>query len=209
MEKWAELVLSWFRRNRRRFLWREYRDWYRVLVAEVMLVRTRSETAEKVYRRFLDRFRNPEDLCGSSEEEVAEFFRQLGLVNRAKRLREAVCTVLTRYGGTIPCSFRELVSLPGVGRYIARVILTRVCGSPSPFIDANVLRFAGRFLGLEDVGVDYVEKWLERSVSREDLEDLNTALIDLAGLVCTPRNPKCGTCPVSALCSSRLSSTQP
>lgn len=202
MEKWVEELLKWFRVNARSFPWRGYRDWYRVLVAEVMLVRTKSETVEKIYRLFLEKFPKPEDLCKASVEEIKDIFKRLGLVQRAIRIREAVCLVLEKYGGMLPCSYEELISLPSVGRYIAKVLLTRVCNNPSPFIDANLIRVARRFLGLREVDVGYVEAWLEKLVHKDVLEDVNVALLDLAGTICKPRNPRCGVCPLNSFCVS-------
>lgn len=207
MSNWVEVLLRWFRQNVRRFPWREYRDWYRVLVAEVMLVRTRSEAVEKIYKLFLEAFPQPGKLCRASDQEVEVFFRRLGLIQRAKRLRLAVCAVLDRYRGVLPCSYEELVSLPGIGRYIANVLLTRVCRMARPFVDANIIRFASRFLGVQNIDIDYVEKWLLDSVEEDLLEDVNTALLDLSGLVCVAKKPRCSICPLNTLC--RYRSQQP
>ncbi|MEM4789434.1 MAG: hypothetical protein QXV06_06545 [Ignisphaera sp.] len=133
MEKWIEELLKWFRANTRKFPWRECRDWYRVLVAEVMLIRTKSGTVEKVYKSFFDRFPKPEDLCNASIKEIKDFFTRLGLVQRAVRIQETICLIIEKYGGVLPCSYRELTSLPNVGRYIAKVLLTRICKKPITF----------------------------------------------------------------------------
>lgn len=202
MEKWVEELLKWFRINARKFPWRECRDWYRILVAEVMLIRTKSEAVDKVYKLFFERFPTPEDLCRANVEEVKGFFAKLGLVQRAIRIQEAVCLILEKYRGTLPCNYRELTSLPSVGRYIAKVLLTRICGYPSPFIDTNVMRFAKRFLGLQKVSIDYVELWLEKSMDTDVLEEANIALLDLTSLVCKPRNPRCSICPLNNFCVS-------
>lgn len=202
MKEWVKLILEWHGQNIRRFAWREYRDWYRVLVAEVMLIRTRSTTVEKVYRLFINRFPNPEDLCQTDDEDIARFFKKLGLIQRAKRIKEVVCIVLEKYGGNLPCSYPDLVALPGIGRYIANVLLTRVCRNPTPFVDANILRFARRFLGLQEISITCVENWLIENVNRDLIEDICIALLDLASLNCLPRKPKCSTCPVVSFCKS-------
>lgn len=205
MDEWVAVLLQWFKQNARMLPWRRYRDWYRVLVAEVMLVRTRSEVISRVYEEFLATFPSPEDLCRSRVDDVESFFRRLGLVQRARRLREAVCTIVERFGGVLPCNYSDLIALPGVGRYIANVLLTRVCGTPTPFVDTNIARFVKRFLGLQSVDVGFVEDWLKRSASREVLEDLNIALLDLAGLVCKSRKPLCHSCPLRRFCNFYLS----
>lgn len=166
-----------------------------------MLIRTRSEVVEKVYSEFLRAFPGPRELCEAGLSSVLNFFRMLGLPRRAEMLKEAVCKITEEYGGVLPCDYWELTKLPGVGRYIARVLLTRVCGMPVPFVDSNVVRFARRFLGLGSISVGQVEAWLERSVPRALLEEVNVAILDLAGVVCKPREPRCGACPVKTWCN--------
>jgi len=198
--EWYELLLSWYKLNKRRFPWRETRDWYKCLVAEFLLVRTRSETVNKVYRDFLERFPTPQELCRASEEEILVFFKRLGLLNRAYRLKQTVCTIV--YKGVFPCSYTELTKLPGIGDYVARVLLTRVCSDPQPFVDSNVLRVMSRFLGLDKVSKERVCEWIERSVPKDILEEVNLALLDLAATVCKPRNPRCFQCPLQTMCMS-------
>ncbi len=165
-----------------------------------MLIRTKSETVEKVYREFLEKFPRAEDLCSADLRDIELFFKRLGLIQRAHRLQRAVCTILERYGNTIPCRLEELFQLPGVGNYIARVLLTRICKEPVPFVDTNVLRVARRFLGDPSIGADDAERWLLGSVPRHLLENVNIALLDLAALVCKPKKPKCSACPLASWC---------
>lgn len=202
VEKWVEPLLQWYNRSIKRFTWRNYRDWYRILIAEVMLIRTRSEVVEKIYRLFLERFPKPEDLCNADEKDVIEFFKKLGLVQRAKRLKDAVCIVLKEYNDSIPCDYKELTLLPTIGRYIANVLLTKVCQIPTPFVDTNVLRFVKRFLGIKSIDIAYAESWLIKSVDMDTkiLEDINIAILDLSRTICAPRKPKCSRCPVNSFC---------
>lgn len=167
-----------------------------------MLIRTRSEVVERVYQLFLERFPKPEDLCRSDLEEVKAFFKNLGLIQRARKLKEVVCLILEKYGGVLPCSYIDLETLPGIGRYIAGVLLTRVCKIPTPFVDANIIRFAKRFLGVQDIDVENIETWFRESISKELLEEVNIALLDFSAIICTPRNPKCGICPLRTFCKS-------
>lgn len=202
---WIEALLSWFSRHGRRFPWRETRDWYRVLVAEFMLIRTRSEVVEKVYREFLERFPTPEHLCRADIRDVETFFKRLGLVQRSYRLHSTVCHILQKYGGAMPCSFDELSKLPGIVRYVAHVLLTRVCEEAVPFVDTNVLRVLRRFLGDENLDTESAERWLLSTVPKHVLEQVNIALLDLAALVCKPRRALCTLCPLANWCRTSAS----
>lgn len=165
-----------------------------------MLIRTRSETVERIYEEFLKRFPRPEDLCSTGVEDIEVYFKRLGLIGRAERLKRAVHIIINEYEGSIPCNYKRLIAIPGVGRYIANVLLTRVCRNPTPFVDSNILRFARRFLGLENIDVNYVERWIAKAINRELLEDLNIALLDLSRVICKARKPRCCICILKDLC---------
>ncbi len=196
-------LLRWFGRHGRRFPWRGEVGWYGVLVAEFMLVRTRSEVAERAFREFMLEFPEPEALCSSSPQRVLDHFRKLGLPSRAERLIGTVCAVLERYGGEIPCDYGELRRLPGVGDYIARVLLSRVCGKHAAFADSNVVRILSRFSGRLLNGSE-AARILEEAFTGRDLLSINVALIDLGSKVCGPRSPRCPGCPLREGCFSRL-----
>ncbi len=165
-----------------------------------MLIRTRSEVAERVFLEFIREYPEPELLCSSDPERVLDYFSKLGLPSRAKRLIQAVCAVLEECGGEIPCDYRELRRLSGVGDYIARVLLSRVCGKHYSFVDSNVIRVLSRFAGVplkasEAAGI------LEEAFAGGDLPPVNVALIDLGSGVCGPRRPRCPECPLREECS--------
>ncbi|MEM1542759.1 MAG: hypothetical protein QW101_06100 [Ignisphaera sp.] len=74
------------------------------------------------------------------------FFKKLGLLHGARRIRDSVYIVIERYGGRAPGRFRELVKIHGISRYIANVLLIKVCRVPTLFVDINVARSVKRFL---------------------------------------------------------------
>lgn len=203
-ERWYEELLRWFAEQGRRFPWRESTaGWYEILVAEIMLQRTRAETVLKIYREFLSRYPTPQELCKADEDDLRSFFKRLGLINRASRLKHAVCVIIERFGGRPPCSADKLKAVPGIGDYIASVLLSRVCGIPTPFVDSNVVRVMSRVLGVtgrfSDVK-EVVERAIAEGVPSELLVNVNTAIIDLAALICKPKRPRCGQCPLRNVC---------
>lgn len=191
--------MEWFGRRGRKFPWRGEVGWYGVLTAEFMLIRTRSEVALKIFLEFMRRYPEPNILCSSDPESVASYFRRLGLPSRAERLVNAVCTILGSYGGVVPCDYGRLVELPGVGDYIARVILSRVCGKHYAFVDSNVVRVVSRF-SCRLMKIPEVAQILERAFASEDLVNVNMALIDVGSLVCKPTRPRCSECPIGDWC---------
>jgi len=196
-------LVEWFRESGRKFPWRGEVGWYGVLLAEFLLVRTRSEVAERAFYELISRFPTPEALCLAGVAPVREVFKRIGLPSRAERLVATVCKVLKEHGGAIPCDYRELVRLPGVGDYIARVVLSRVCGEHVAFVDGNVLRVISRFLGFK-LGLAEVAELLEKSVPKGELLNVNVALLDLGALLCKPQKTLCPLCPLSLRCFTSL-----
>ncbi|MCC6047441.1 MAG: A/G-specific adenine glycosylase [Desulfurococcaceae archaeon] len=194
-------LMEWFRRSGRKFPWRGEVGWYGILLAEFLLVRTRSEVAERAFHELLSRFPTPENLCSAGVVPVREIFERIGLPSRAERLVTTVCTILREYGGRIPCDYQELLKLPGVGDYIARVVLSRVCGKHVAFVDSNVLRILTRFLGAR-LSVTKAAELLERYIPKGELLYVNVALLDLGALVCKPRKALCYICPLTPRCST-------
>lgn len=196
---------TWFRLNRREFLWRETHDPYRVLVAEIFLRKTQAKQVLPIYRRFLEEFATPQRLAESNAGRIRKVVWSLGLPARVGELKKLGKMLATEYDGRVPRNERDLMSLPGVGRYVARAVMTFAYGRRCAAVDANVIRLIGRYFGLNS----------RKSRAREDPElwrfcdalmparrprDFNWALFDFAAMVCTPRNPRCQVCPLSSDC---------
>lgn len=192
-------AIEWYRSHGRRFVWRTSRDWYVVLVAEFCLVRTRACVAERFVNELLRRYPTPQDLCRAEDHELYTLFRSIGLPRRGPALRRTVCTILERYGGSLPCSYDDLINLPGIGRYIASALMTLVCGDQRPFIDTNVVRVLRRVTGISSNDPTVFERILLDSGA--PIRDLCLALIDIADAFCKPAKPRCSSCPLRDCCS--------
>lgn len=197
-------LLEWFKNHGRNYPWRRDTDPYRVLVAEIMLQRTKADQVLPVYRSFLKRFPGPESIVNAAPGEVERFFSMLGLRWRAERVRKLAKTLVLKYGGHIPKSRGELLSLPGVGEYVADAVLCFAYGKSVAVVDANVCRVIRRVFGLKargearrDPGFRRLADWL---LPRDRAKEFNWAMIDFASMVCTPRKPKCDRCPLSNIC---------
>jgi len=207
-EEFADRLLAWFKLNRRSFLWRQSHNPFHILVAEVLLKKTRAENVDKVIGQFLARYGTPEDIQGADIEELTKDLVPLGLYNqRAKHLKELSCVLIADYGGRVPNDRDKLISLPGIGDYTANAVLCFAYGDSLPIIDTNVVRIFNRILGLP-AGLpqakkrELVSKTADRLIvsNKTEAKDINFALLDLGAKVCKPVNPSHGQCPVSHLC---------
>lgn len=200
-EQLTQRLLDWYDRNRRQLPWRQDRDPYRVWVSEIMLQQTRVEAVIPYYNKFLQRFPSLHDLAAAPEEEVLSYWQGLGYYSRVRNLQQGVREVVARYGGQVPDSPQDVRKLPGVGDYTAGAILSIAHNKPEPAVDGNVLRVISRLQRIEEpVEQSRTRKRVEQMV-RDMMEqttrygDFTQALMELGALVCTPRSPRCGSCP--------------
>jgi A/G-specific adenine glycosylase len=178
-----------------------------------MLQQTRVDTVIPYYERFLKRFPDVKTLARSREDDVLKAWENLGYYSRARHLREAARAVVERFGGSVPSTMEELRTLPGVGAYTAGAILSIAFDRPVAAVDGNVIRVITRLFGIgEPVGLPDTKKKIEaiaqRLVPAEEPGHYNQALMDLGSGVCTPREPACTACPLSALCLARKKGIQ-
>jgi A/G-specific adenine glycosylase len=204
-------LLAWYDAERRDLPWRarggEAPDPYRVWLSEVMLQQTRVETVIPYFRRWLERFPTLESLARAPAEEVMRSWEGLGYYSRARNFHRAVREVVGRYGARVPEGAEELRALPGVGRYTAGAVASIAFGREEPVVDGNVRRVLARWA--DEAHPREAELWERAAALARGPRpgDLNQALMELGALVCTPRRPRCGSCPAAAWCGAHAAGT--
>lgn len=196
----------WDKQNRRVFPWRETTDPFHILMAELMLRRTQAIQVAPVYRAFLEAFPDPIDLALASEEEVAKVLFPLGLAWRVSAFQQIARILIDQYHGQVPDRFEALLSLPGVGDYVASAVCCFAYGQALCVIDTNTVRIVGRLFHFathaESRRRKPVRDLLTIMVDPLNPRAYNLAMLDLAAGVCTPENPRCATCPLLAGCAT-------
>ena len=200
-------VLAWFDGHGRVFPWRERPDPYRVLVAEILLQRTRADLVLPVYEQFIARYPEPESLATARPAEVVDLLRPLGYVHRSARLPSLGRQLGERHDGQVPSSKKLLLELPGVGDYVANAVLAVAFGERRPLLDPNVIRLLGRATGIGSrLARPRSDPALWAQVAsllpRLRSTSFSLALIDLGATVCRPRRPRCGSCPLRSRCGA-------
>jgi len=202
LEGFSQALLCWFGENARDLPWRREYSAYSVWVAETMLCQTQVERVIPYYLRWMERFPELPCVAVAPLEEVLLLWEGLGYYRRAVKLHEASQRVFQEFGGEIPRDYHALCALPGIGPYIAGAVLSIAYDEPYPAVDANVRRVVERFLGPEKTprSRKTVEDFLVPFLLRASPRLFNQALMDLGALVCTPRKPQCGCCPLASWC---------
>lgn len=188
---------AWFARNQRALPWRQTYDPYHVWVSEVMLQQTRMEVVTDRFSDFIRRFPTIASLAQASEDEVTAAWSGLGYYRRARMLRSGAATVMKKFGGRLPASVGELMTIDGIGRYTAGAIASVAYDERAPIVDGNVARIVSRLYATHDSAWPFAEQLVNASKSPRAL---NQALMEIGALVCKPRNPDCGACPLRRSC---------
>jgi len=180
-----------------------------------MLQQTTVAAVVPYFQRFLARFPDVTALALANESEVLAHWAGLGYYARARNLQGCARAVRERFGGQFPADVDALLTLPGVGRYTAGAVASIAFGLRAPIVDANVARVLARVFLLEgDAKSKAVNArlWEEAehivSVEGTDPALINPGLMELGALVCSPRDPACGLCPVAAWCGARREGRQ-
>ncbi len=205
MDTFASALLNWFRAHRADLPWRQTRDPYHIWLSEVMLQQTQVATVIDYYERFLARFPNLEALAVAPLDDVLKCWEGLGYYGRARSLHRAAQFVVEQWGGRLPHTAGRLQQLPGVGRYTAGAIASIAFGQDVPVVDGNVIRVLTRVYNIaDDVSRSATRQRLwrlaEALLPPGEAGDYNQALMELGRVICKPRRPLCGTCPVQAHC---------
>lgn len=198
-------ILSWFTVNQRSFPWRKQHDAYAVLIAELMLRRTHARQVAPIYKAFLKQFPSVSALADAPADQVLQCLWSLGLAWRAQNFQQIAARIVIDYQGKVPCDRAQLLTLPGVGPYVADAVRIFACSLSGVLIDTNTVRIASRYYGFptndNSRRTIAVRSAITSLVDDDAPRALNLALIDFAALVCVARRPHCDICPVSAHCS--------
>ncbi len=200
-------LFMWHNDNYRDFPWRHTKDPYRIMIAEFMLHRTKAEQVEPVYQDFIRKYPDVDSLAGANPVETNKVTRRLGLHWRGKHFINAAIFIKDRFRGRIPDSRDELLSIPGIGEYVAGAILTVIFNKKEWVVDSNIARFLNRFLGLNLSGeIRRKRELIEISKSLYQTTRsgyLTFALLDFSSLVCKPVKPVCDYCILKMKCNYR------
>ncbi|HBT76728.1 MAG TPA: A/G-specific adenine glycosylase [Planctomycetaceae bacterium] len=199
-------LIAWYAKHRREMPWRGSRDPYAIWVSEIMLQQTTTQTVRGYFDRFMGRFPTIAALAEAELDDVNRSWEGLGYYRRAAQLHRAARVIVEQYGGVFPKDYREVLALPGIGRYTAGAVLSIAYDRRLPILEANTVRLHARLLAysgdpVSKEGQSILWENAERILpDRGNIGAFNQALMELGSLVCTPRTPDCARCPVSGFC---------
>ena len=181
-----------------------YQTPLQLLVATILSAQCTDERVNQVTPELFRRFPDAQALATAPREEIEALIRPTGFYrNKAKHIQEACRKILTDFGGQVPRTMPELLTLPGVARKTANVVLAHAFGiNAGVTVDTHVKRLSRRLGLTEHEDPVRIERDLMQLLPQVDWENWSLRLIEHGRAVCTARQPLCQQCFLADLCPS-------
>lgn len=175
-----------------------------LLVATQLAAQCTDERVNMVTKDLFRKYRSVEDFATVSQEELEQDIKSTGFYrNKAKNIRAACQRIITEFGGEVPQTMKELLSLPGVARKTANVVMGNAFGNVEGFIvDTHNMRLSRRFGWTASDDPVKIEQTLMRIIPQNDWLDLSHCIIYHGRAICDARKPRCEQCTLAKLCPS-------
>ena len=181
-----------------------------MLIATILSAQCTDQKVNEVTATLFKKYRTPEDYLRVPEADLAQALKPTGFFNqKTKSVRGACRVIVERYGGQVPQTMSELITLPGVARKTANIVQGnsyperhRTDKSAGIAVDTHVRRVSQRLGFTQENDPDRIEQDLMRIIPRKDWFPFTYVLIDHGRQVCRAPTPRCEVCPVSDLCPS-------
>jgi A/G-specific adenine glycosylase len=201
----ANTLLQWYHQNKRDLPWRHTTDAYVIWLSEIILQQTRVEQGLPYFNRFLEKYPTVSDFAAATEDEVLALWQGLGYYSRGRNMLVTAQLVQQQYGGNFPSNWEQLIKLKGIGEYTAAAIASFAGNEARAVVDGNVYRVLARYFGIDEPinstqGVKTFRKLADDLLNRDNPSLHNQAMMEFGALLCKPKNPACGICPVREGC---------
>ena len=174
---------------------------FEVLVSTLLSLRTKDEVTSEAARRLFEKAVTPRQLLALGEQETAKLIYPVGFYpTKAKRLMEISRIILEEHGGQVPDTIETLLTLPGVGRKTANLVLVEGFKQEAICVDTHVHRISNRIGYVDTKNPDQTEMALRKKLPREHWVRYNELLVAFGQVLCWPIPPSCSKCPVAQMC---------
>jgi endonuclease-3 len=179
----------------------EHRDPFELIVAVALSAQTTDVSVNRVTPELFRRYPDAGALAAADPDEVMEIIRTIGLYrNKSKNIVRLAGKLVSDFGGKVPQDFDSLVTLPGVGRKTANVVLAEGFGVPRIAVDTHVFRVANRIGLTDEKDVDATEEALMKRIPESSWIRAHHLLIFHGRKCCSARKPSCENCGLNELC---------
>lgn len=201
----AELV-SWYLDNKRDLPWRNTTDAYIIWLSEIILQQTRVEQGLPYFNRFATRYPTVNHFAAAPEDDILKLWQGLGYYSRGRNMLKTAQVIQQQYNGQFPTAYTELIKLKGIGEYTAAAISSFSANEARAVVDGNVYRVLARYFGIDEPinspkGKKLFQQLADEALDRSRPAVHNQAMMEFGAMLCKPKNPACGICPVRLGCT--------
>lgn len=175
---------------------------FEMLIAVILSAQCTDERVNKTTPSIFKKYNTPQDFANIDIKELENLIHPCGFYkNKAKSIKETSKILIDRFNSQVPQTMEELMSLPGVGRKTANVVMLEAFNNPQGIaVDTHCKRLANRIGLSSKKDPEKIEKDLINLFPKEFYKDANHILIWHGRNLCTARNPKCSECPINNFC---------
>ena len=182
----------------------ERRDPFEILISTVLSLRTKDEVTAVATERLFQLADTPARMLRLSEEAIGKAIYPVGFYrNKARTIREICGELIGRFDSRVPDDIDTLLTLRGVGRKTANLVVSLGYGKPGMCVDTHVHRISNRLGYVATKTPEETEFALRAKLPRTYWADYNTLMVTFGRQVCRPVSPLCSRCPVSRFCDRR------
>lgn len=176
-------------------------DSYKILISTILSARTKDEVTAKAVNRLFEKIKTPQELSEKSIREIQSLIYPVGFYrNKARHLKQVSRVLIDEFDSKVPQTMEELLSMPGVGRKTANLVLSLAFGIPAICVDTHVHRICNRLLFVKTESPEETEYVLRKQLPKLYWKDINILLVAFGQTLCKPVSPKCPVCPVYSYC---------
>jgi endonuclease-3 len=182
----------------------EHGDPFRVLIGCILSLRTRDETTAEAAPRLFAAAAAPSAMLALGEDAIARLIYPVGFYRTKAAVIVGICReLISRFGSRVPDSIDALLTLKGVGRKTANLVVTQAYGKPGICVDTHVHRISNRWGLVGTRTPDETEAALRVALPPRYWIEYNTLLVAFGQTICQPLSPWCSRCPATRMCPRR------
>ena len=183
----------------------KYKNKFTLLISVVLSAQCTDINVNKVTKAIYRKYNTPEDFVKLRIKKIEKIINKIGLFRtKAKNIFNLSKIIINKYKGKVPKNFDNLISLPGVGRKTANVVLNEGFGVPTIAVDTHVFRVSNRTKLAEGKGPDQVEQALYKVVPKKYLKEAHHLLLLHGRYTCKARKPLCKICVIKKYCQYEM-----
>lgn len=178
-----------------------YKNMYELIIAVILSAQCTDKRVNMVTVDLFKKYPTVYDLAHADQNDVIDIIRSLGFFNtKSKNIISCAKDIVDRFGGQVPSNMEDLVTLSGVGRKTASVVMAEGYKKPAVAVDTHVNRVANRIGLSTSQNVKNTEESLKALFDSSEWARLHSTLLLYGRYYCTARNPKCDTCVIKDRC---------